>query len=137
MVAFAGVGLSQMTKSRYPDAVASIAIGVILCGVAAYLVYESKHLLIGESAERSTVDRIREIAEMHPAIRRVGWPATMHLAPKQVVLNLDLQFDSGLDAGEIARAIDELEAQIRREFPEMTRIFLEAQLFREPHRPAA
>lgn len=132
LLAFAGVSLSHLTKSRYPDAIASMLIGVLLCSVAAYLVYESKNLLIGESTDRSTVKRIAAIANEHSAVRHVGWPATMHLAPDQVILNLDLQFDERLTTTEIAQAIDAIEETIRNEFPEIKRIFLEAQLFSKP-----
>ena len=132
LVAFAGVGLSQLTKSRYPDAIASMVIGVILCSVAIYLVYESKHLLIGEAADSHTIARIQKLASEHPAICRVGRPATMHLSPHQVILNLDVQFDAELDAPQLARAIDEIESRITAEFPEMKQIYLQARLFGEP-----
>src|SRR5512138_779349 len=50
-VAFVGVFLSQRLHSHYPDVIASMVIGLILAVVAAYLVYESKSLLIGEAAD--------------------------------------------------------------------------------------
>jgi cation diffusion facilitator family transporter len=52
LVAFAGIGLTQMTGILYFDGAASIIIGLILIGTAIWLAYETKGLLIGESANR-------------------------------------------------------------------------------------
>jgi divalent metal cation (Fe/Co/Zn/Cd) transporter len=51
LVAFLGVFLEQVFHTHYPDVIASIVIGLILAVVSIYLVYESKSLLIGESAD--------------------------------------------------------------------------------------
>jgi divalent metal cation (Fe/Co/Zn/Cd) transporter len=54
-VAFLGVFSGHLWNNVYLDGVASIAIGIILAGVALLLAYESKGLLIGEGANASTV----------------------------------------------------------------------------------
>lgn len=59
LVAFGGIYLTVMTGSHVYDAVASILIGVILALTAAWLAYETKGLLIGESANREVVRGIR------------------------------------------------------------------------------
>src|SRR5512138_4014268 len=51
LVAFFGVFLGQLLHSHYPDVIASIIVGLILAVVAVYLAYESKSLLIGETAD--------------------------------------------------------------------------------------
>jgi cation diffusion facilitator family transporter len=50
VVAFIGILLGQLTGIPYFDGAASIVIGLILGGTAAWLAYETKGLLIGESA---------------------------------------------------------------------------------------
>lgn len=50
VVAFLGVYLGHRLHQPYFDAAASMLIGIILCAVALTLVYESRGLLIGESA---------------------------------------------------------------------------------------
>jgi cation diffusion facilitator family transporter len=132
VVALAGVFLSQWLHADWPDAAASIVIGGILCGVAVYLASETKHLLIGEGADREVVLRIREIASQHPGVRNVGQPATMFLGPHEALLTLDIRFDPALTAEALARTIRDIERNIRAEHPEMTRIYIEAQLFDAP-----
>ena len=50
IVAFLGIWLSQATGILIFDGIASVIIGLILAGTAVWLAYETKSLLIGESA---------------------------------------------------------------------------------------
>jgi len=127
VVAFLGVFLGHRFDSPYLDAVASIVIGVILTTVAAFLAYESRDLLLGESADSAVVQRIREVTEGDSAVVGVRTPLTMHFGPHQVLLNLDVEFRPDLSAEEVAAAIDRLEQSIRDANPEIKRIFIEAE----------
>jgi cation diffusion facilitator family transporter len=130
-VAFAGVLTSQLTGSVLPDAIASMIIGLLLGAVAVYLAIESKHLLLGEAMDVETVGVVRRAIEAHPSVERAGRPLTMHLGPKQVLLNVDIAFGAGISSSELARAIDEIEARVRSIAPDVRRIFIEPQLSSE------
>lgn len=125
-VAAAGLWLSERTGDARWDGVASLVIGAILCTVALFLALDSRKLLIGETADPAVVRSIRKIVESDPATVRSGKPLTMHLGPKGVLVNLDVQFRPGLSAGELEKAIERLEGRIRKAHPEVERIFLEA-----------
>jgi divalent metal cation (Fe/Co/Zn/Cd) transporter len=127
LVAFAGVFLSERLRATWPDAVASLIIGVVLCCVAVYLVYETKNLLIGEGADPELVLRVRELAARHPGVRDVRQPATVYLSPQEVLLILNVRFEPGLAAERVAATIDEMERSIKGEYPEMKHILIEAQ----------
>jgi len=71
LVAFAGIFLSQITGNPVYDGAASVIIGFILAGTAAWLAYEIKGLLIGESARPEIVRGVKEIAKTYPKIKRV------------------------------------------------------------------
>jgi len=126
VVAALGVFLSQRRNDPRYDAAASLAIGVILAGVAVFLALDTRRLLIGESARPEIVRSIRRIVSEDAATERVGKPLTMHLGPEGILVNLDVQFRGGLSAAELERAVDRLEARIRSAHPEVERIFLEA-----------
>lgn len=128
LTAFVGIAVGQWLDSPVPDAIASMIIGLILCGTAVYLSIQSKKLLIGESADPEMVRAIHELVAAHPAVERVGYPLTMHFGPEDVLVNLDIRFDPRLGSIDLARAIDDIERRIHTRYPMVTRVFVEAQL---------
>ena len=130
--AFLGVFLSHRLILPVLDGVASICIGVLLCSVALLLAYETKGLLVGESAEPEVRERIARVVRADPAVRRADAPLTMHLAPGEVLLNMSVTFDPQLPAAELARSIDRLERKVRQEDPRIARIFFEAAAMAQP-----
>lgn len=124
VVAFLGVALGHALGSPYPDALASLMIGLILAAIAVFLVRESRDLLVGERAEHGLIAHIRELAEADEAVEKAADPLTMHLGPGEVLLNLDLQFREGLSAADVENSVDRIESEIRSRHPEVKRIFL-------------
>lgn len=135
IVAFAGIGLGQIYDNPVFDAWASIAIGLILAGTAMLLAVECKGLLIGEGASRSVVAGIQEIIARRPGVLVVNELLTMHLGPQEILLNLSLDFADGLSSGDVEEAISALERDIKQTYPEIRRVFIEAQSWRG-HRAA-
>jgi cation diffusion facilitator family transporter len=131
LVALAGIFLGHQLNMPHLDGVASIAIGIILGVVAAFLAYESKGLLIGEGVSPQTLDSIRTIAGADPSVVEVRKALTMHFGPHDVLLTLDVRFQKDLRSGEIASAINRLEARIRDRHAEIRHIFIEAKSLTE------
>ena len=126
-IAFVGIFLAHTFDLPRLDGAAAILIGVILATVGSLLAYKSKGLLIGEGVEPETLASIRAIAESDPAVARLARALTMHLGPKDVLLTMEVQFQSDLSAGAVASAIERLDHAIRRRHPEVRLIFLESQ----------
>ncbi|GAC1526687.1 MAG: cation diffusion facilitator family transporter [Vulcanimicrobiaceae bacterium] len=130
IIAFLGTFLGHVWGNVYLDGVASILIGVVLAAVATFLVSETRSLLVGESAEPEVVERIRAIAGARPSVEVVRRALTMQLAPNEILLNLDVRFRAGLSGEAIVTAIGEIERDIQRAIPDVTRIFIEADSLR-------
>ena len=126
VIALAGVYFGHLLNNSSLDGVASIAIGVLLVGVALFLIYKTKRLLVGTGVDDETVDAIEALVRAQPNIDQVGPPLTSYLGPTDVVLALDVEFAHHLTAEEIEHAIDGLQDAIRAKYPEMKRIFIEA-----------
>ncbi|HZE62528.1 MAG TPA: cation diffusion facilitator family transporter [Pyrinomonadaceae bacterium] len=109
----------------YWDGLASILIGVVLAIVAFALARTSRALLLGEAASAKTVQRIREAIESHPNVVKVIEILTMHLAPKQILINAHVSLRDDLVTSEIERTIEEIEQIIRKAEPKVEMIFLE------------
>ena len=60
----------------------------------------------------------------------VRQPLTMHFGPEEILLNVEVQFHPELTAAEIVKAVEELEAAIRQEYPKVHYIFIEVEGFR-------
>ena len=127
LVAFVAIAAAEALAMPVLDAVGSIAIGAILASTAFFLAYESKELLIGEAARRSTVVGIRAIADNQPGILAINEVLTMHFGPDDVLANISLDFSDSLTSSDVEAAISELEDAIKKAFPEITRVFIEAQ----------
>ena len=126
LVAFIGVFSGHLLGNVYLDGVASIVIGVILCGVAILLASESKGLLIGEGATAETVASIREITNSDPAVDKVVKVLTLHFGPQEILLNLEIKFVQDLATEQLAIAVERLENSISSQHSEIQNIFIEA-----------
>lgn len=126
-LAFAALGVwgSHALSMPVLDGVASIAIGVLLAGVAIVLIVEARSLVIGEGVRKETARAIRDIAQAHDAVAAAAWPLTMYLGAQEVLLTMDLEFAHGTSAADAACAVDAIERQIRERYPQIRRIYLE------------
>ena len=127
VIATLGVFLAHTYQNPLYDGVASILIGILLGGIAIFLAYESRQLLIGESAARETVEGIRVLAQSEPHVSLVKKPYTMHFGPNEILLNLSVQFSEGLSGKELVQAVDHLEKAIQQKYPTIKHVFIEAE----------
>ena len=136
-LAIAAVGLAGAQALGLPwlDGVASVLIGFLLAGTATFLARECKGLLMGEAADPGTRAGLRRIAASNPGVVAVNEVLTMHFGPVDVLAVLSLDFENALTADDVETAVSGIERQIKREYPVVRRIFVEAQS-REGHRRA-
>ena len=110
----------------YWDGLASMAIGVVLAVVAFALAKSSRALLLGEAATPKTVARINRAIIDHPNVVQVVELLTMHLAPRQILVNAHINLRDDLSTDEIEETVAEIESAIKRAEPKVDEIFLEA-----------
>jgi divalent metal cation (Fe/Co/Zn/Cd) transporter len=109
------------------DGVASILIGVLLAAVALFLIGESRKLLVGEGVDRHTEREIWKIAADDPLVESVRRPLTMYLGPGDALLRIDVRFRTSGSAKNVAGAIERMKDRIRKYFPDLERIYVEAE----------
>ena len=128
LIALAGTITADLLGWIAADAVASIAIGVLLALVATFMSLETKSLLIGEAASSEMVEGVRKLIEAEAAqscvIRRVHAIRTMHLGPHDVLAAVRLDFDDGVTAARVEHIIADLERSIRQRYPDIRQVFL-------------
>jgi cation diffusion facilitator family transporter len=129
VIAFTGLVLTKYQVGgklgAYWDGLASIIIGLVLAVVAFVLARTSRGLLLGEAARPKVLQKIKEAIEGHPSVERVVELLTMHLAPKQILINAQLKLKDNLVTSDISKCIEEVEERIKRAEPKVEMIFLE------------
>lgn len=124
VVAAAGVWASHYWGDPRIDGWASIAIGVILAGVAMLLARESKGLLIGERANLDMVARIRALLEAEPCITHVNHVRTIHTAPDRIFVAISADFADTLPMGAAETLIERLEQRLKAQEPKLSSIYI-------------
>ena len=130
--ALIGITLAEVLHQPRFDALGSLAIGVLLVGVAIVLAIEMASLLIGESAAPGDVATISAALVGAPSVRRLIHLRTQHLGPEDVLVAVKLEFDPSLSFADLAAAIDVAEEQLRSAYPAARLVFIEPDLYREP-----
>ena len=135
VLAAAGLLLGQYKVPPYEgvmwDGIASVTIGVVLAIVAFGLARSSRGLLLGEAATEKNVAAIRAAIEAHPSVVKVVELLTMHLAPKQILVNAHINLKSELTSTEIIQTIAEVEEAMKKAEPKVDMIFLETASLRD------
>ena len=127
LVAFAGIYLSVTLNLPILDGVGSILIGLILGVTAWLLAKETKSLLIGERADPGIVDSIMRVAEQIDGVDHANGILTVHLAPKEILVALSLEFADDLRTPEIEAKVVELERCVRLSHPQVVAVFVKPQ----------
>ncbi len=133
IAALIGIAAADKLGIVWADGAASVSIGIILAGTASFLAYETKGLLIGESASREVTQGVRGIVARAKTVKHVNELRTMHMAPNDILLALSLDFHDDLSAGRVEDTIFQLEQGIKARFPDIRRLFIEVQSM-EDHR---
>jgi cation diffusion facilitator family transporter len=137
VIALAGITAAQCFEMPELDGVASIGIGLVLAGTALFLGHQSQSLLTGESALPKVRHGIERIASGTPGVVGINEVLTMHFGPMEVLAALSLDFDNAISAAKIEEAVAAIERSIKSEFPEVSRVFVEAKAFDDHIRPPA
>lgn len=125
LFAATGVLLTHWLGSPVYDSIASLAIGCVLALVAILLAYESRGLLIGESARRGVVRSIRACAQSTAGVQHVNRVLTMQLGPENVLVALEAAFAPDLSAEEFSATTRRLEDSIRQAHPYVKHVYVD------------
>jgi len=116
-IAATGIFLSETTGNSIFDAISSLAIGAILMTFAFFLAKENKGLLIGEAISRKDYRKITELVLQIPEVNRIVTMKTMHFAPQDVLVAMEVNLKDGLDTDKIEGVIDKIEQQVKQALP--------------------
>ncbi len=131
VLALIGIGLADLLAWPALDGVASLGIALVLGVTAGFLAYESQSLLTGEAVFPEVRRGIERIAAATPGVVGINQVLTMHFGPREVLAALSLDFDDTISAAQIESAVAQIERAIKAQFPEISRVFVEAKSFED------
>jgi cation diffusion facilitator family transporter len=126
--ALIALGLAYFTHDGRWDAAGSLAIGVVLIGVALFLAREAKSLLVGEAADPTIVAQAKELAQKSEELSDVLNAITIQQGPGEVLVALKIRIRSHLTADQVCESINRFERELRSRCPEVKWCFVEPDL---------
>lgn len=131
VVALVGVAGAHLLGLEWADGVASIAVGLVLAAVAAFMSIEIQALLIGEAANAEVVAGIRGAimaeAGAGKPIRALNDLRTMHLGPNDILVAASCDFHDGESARSVETTTGRLERAIKSAYPDVRQLYIEVQ----------
>ena len=125
LLAAGGITAHELTGSGVWDGIASIAIGVLLVGVAVSLGSASKRNLIGEALPEAKREGLTQVINDSLGVDVVVELLTMRLGPDDVLVAARVDVDDAASGGDVERVADDVERRIREAYPEVRHVFLD------------
>ncbi len=125
-LALAGILIGQLTNSSIFDPAASIAIGLLLVGVAGWMAHDTSELLVGAAARPAEREALEQALEEFDEIEKVIELLTMVLGPNSLMVAARIDFADGLDDVDVEQVSEAIERRLREVVPDVTEVFLDA-----------
>jgi cation diffusion facilitator family transporter len=125
-LALAGILIDQLTGSSVFDPAASIAIGLLLVTVAAWMAHDTSELLVGAAARPAERAALESALEEFDQIEKVVELLTMVLGPNSLLVAARVDFAAGLDDDDVENVSEAIERRLREVVPDVTEVFLDA-----------
>jgi cation diffusion facilitator family transporter len=124
MTALAGLGLHQLLGTPAPDAVAGIAIGLLLAAIGLRLAARNRALLTNRSDSPVVLDRIRDLLAADPEVAAVGQVASVYVGPHQLLVMAEIEPVDPISGLRLRQLLAELRGRVAEAVPRAVKVFL-------------
>lgn len=125
LLAGAGLLLDEAFDSQTFDAIASLAIGLLLIAVAYVLGAQNRTLLVGAAVDPKLVAKLREEIRATDGIRGVHEVMTMQLGADSVLLAARVDVEGALSGDDLEQVADDVERRVRAAYPSVHHVFID------------
>lgn len=123
-IAAFGLGMSILTGNPIWDGIGSMGVGAILCSITAFLFWETKALLIGQSIDPTDRKELHRLLAGCEEIEHTYDCITLQMGEEAVAL-IRARFTSSDTGDQLIEKINAVEARIREMFPYFSVINIE------------
>ena len=124
VIALIGVSASYFTGNSIFDGLSSIFIGLLLMISGIFLGYEMKHLIVGESVDSKTKNRIYELIKTNPSVKEVKYLEVVIIGSNKYLVVGDVDYIDGLSDEVIANANKQIINDLKFKVVHITQVFL-------------
>lgn len=117
VIAAVALLLSDITGNTAYDAIGSLLIGIVLMAFALFLARENRGMLIGESMSKRDYKKIYDTITDVKEVRKILSIRTMHFAPDDVLIAIEVGLIDNLDTNTIESVIDIIENKVKQAVP--------------------
>ena len=125
VLAAIGLLVSQVTHSGRPDAIASLLIGLLMAVTAFGLARPLADFLVGRSLPEPYLSKIRSVIDRAEAVEELVSLQAVYTGPEEVIVAAKVRPVPDLTGGELAKAMDDLDAALRRESPFVADVYID------------
>ncbi len=129
-IALIAIIIAKFIPTHYaaiPDAIASIIIGLMLLGLAIYLLKHNISVLTGVAAKPQTEELIRDIASTVNGVSQVYDLKTMDMGPSGLIVNMEIEVDPETQVKEADDIADRLEEKLKEKVNNISHVTIEVQ----------
>ena len=112
LIAFAGVGLHQLTGSPVPDAIGSILVGVLLGVIAVVLINRNRRFLVGETVQPEVRNTALTALLASPEVERVTYLHLEFVGPERIYLVAAVDLTGDRAEHDVANRLREIERNL-------------------------
>lgn len=135
VIALAGIAAAHLLNIEWADGLASVAVGLVLAAVAAFMSIEIQGLIIGEAASPPVVAGIKDLIAAETGegkpIRVLNELKTMHLGASDILVVASCDFQDGETAQSVEATTMRLEREIKARYPDVRQLYIEVQSARD------
>ena len=124
VIALIGVSASYFTGNSIFDGLSSIFIGLLLMISGIFLGYEMKHLIVGESVDSKTKNRIFELIETNVSVKEVKYLEVVIIGSNKYLVVGDVDYFDDLSDEVIANANKRIINDLKLKVANITQVFL-------------
>ena len=124
MTALAGLGLHQLLGTPAPDAVAGIAIGLLLAAIGLRLAARNRALLTNRSDSPVVLDRIRDLLAADPEVAAVGQVASVYVGPHQLLVMAEIEPVDPISGLRLRQLLAELRGRVAEAVPRAVQVLV-------------
>ena len=124
VIALIGVSAAHVTGNSIFDGASSVLIGLLLMISGVFLGYEMKHLIVGESVDKETKNRIYNFIDSNEAIKEVSNLDVVIIGSNKYLVVGDIDYLDDLDDETIGNANNQIIKDLKKEETYVMHVFL-------------